>query len=119
MPLLYHGTPLLNQQDPTNDNTKWITQMPSTISAADILARTCHSFTPCQGSSKPHLNFHMADIISWLTVPFYQKVLWTAVIFLVCSQVPLYRLYSITSSDSSDPFYWMCVIQDTLMKLGI
>ncbi|KAF7291081.1 Protein transport protein Sec61 alpha [Mycena kentingensis (nom. inval.)] len=40
-------------------------------------------------------------------VPFNQKILWTAVtllIFLVCSQVPL---YGIMSSDSSDPLYWM------------
>ncbi|KAI0051623.1 SecY protein [Auriscalpium vulgare] len=56
-------------------------------------------------------------------VPFNQKVLWTAVtllIFLVCSQVPL---YGIMSSDSADPFYWMRVIlasnRGTLMELGI
>ncbi|KAF7308208.1 Protein transport protein Sec61 alpha [Mycena chlorophos] len=56
-------------------------------------------------------------------VPFQQKVLWTAVtllIFLVCSQVPL---YGIMSSDSSDPLYWMRVIlasnRGTLMELGI
>ncbi|KAI0055357.1 SecY protein [Artomyces pyxidatus] len=56
-------------------------------------------------------------------VPFNQKVLWTAVtllIFLVCSQVPL---YGIMSSDSSDPFYWMRVIlasnRGTLMELGV
>lgn len=56
-------------------------------------------------------------------VPFNQKVLWTAVtllIFLVCSQVPL---YGIMSSDSSDPLYWMRVIlasnRGTLMELGI
>ncbi|PPQ88811.1 hypothetical protein CVT25_010462, partial [Psilocybe cyanescens] len=44
-------------------------------------------------------------------VTFNQKVLWTAVtllIFLVCSQVPL---YGIMSSDSSDPLYWTRVIQ--------
>jgi protein transport protein SEC61 subunit alpha len=39
---------------------------------------------------------------------------------LVCSQVPL---YGITSSDSSDPLYWMRVIlasnRGTLMELGI
>ena len=62
-------------------------------------------------------------LISLLQVPFNQKVLWTAVtllIFLVCSQVPL---YGIMSSDSSDPFYWMRVIlasnRGTLMELGI
>lgn len=56
-------------------------------------------------------------------VPFNQKLLWTAVtllIFLVCSQVPL---YGIMSSDSSDPLYWMRVIlasnRGTLMELGI
>ncbi|KAF7293111.1 Protein transport protein Sec61 alpha [Mycena kentingensis (nom. inval.)] len=56
-------------------------------------------------------------------VPFNQKILWTAVtllIFLVCSQVPL---YGIMSSDSSDPLYWMRVIlasnRGTLMELGI
>ncbi|KAF7310035.1 Protein transport protein Sec61 alpha [Mycena indigotica] len=57
------------------------------------------------------------------TVPFQQKILWTSVtllIFLVCSQVPL---YGIMSSDSSDPLYWMRVIlasnRGTLMELGI
>ncbi|KAI9457540.1 SecY subunit domain-containing protein [Boletus coccyginus] len=56
-------------------------------------------------------------------VPFNQKLLWTAVtllIFLVCSQVPL---YGIMSSDSADPLYWMRVIlasnRGTLMELGI
>lgn len=58
-----------------------------------------------------------------MQVPFNQKVLWTAVtllIFLVCSQVPL---YGIMSSDSADPLYWMRVIlasnRGTLMELGI
>jgi len=56
-------------------------------------------------------------------VPFNQKILWTAVtllIFLVCSQVPL---YGIMSSDSSDPLLWLRVIlasnRGTLMELGI
>ncbi len=44
----------------------------------------------------------------------------TLLIFLVCSQVPL---YGIRSSKSSDPFYWMRVIlasnRGTLMELGI
>ncbi|KAI6143726.1 SecY subunit domain-containing protein [Pisolithus tinctorius] len=48
-----------------------------------------------------------------------RKVL-TLLIFLVCSQVPL---YGIMSSDSSDPLYWMRVIlasnRGTLMELGI
>lgn len=58
-----------------------------------------------------------------LQIPFNQKLLWTAVtllIFLVCSQVPL---YGIMSSDSSDPLYWLRVIlasnRGTLMELGI
>lgn len=56
-------------------------------------------------------------------VPFQQKVGWTAVtllIYLVCSQIPL---FGIVSSDSSDPLYWMRVIlasnRGTLMELGI
>ena len=44
----------------------------------------------------------------------------TLLIFLVCSQVPL---YGIRSSKSSDPFYWMRVIlasnRGSLMELGI
>jgi len=62
-------------------------------------------------------------VTPFLQVPFNQKLLWTAVtllIFLVCSQVPL---YGIMSSDSSDPLYWMRVIlasnRGTLMELGI
>lgn len=58
-----------------------------------------------------------------LQVPFQHKVLWTAttlLIFLVCSQVPL---YGIMSSDSSDPLYWLRAImasnRGTLMELGI
>mmetsp|Transcript_40074 Transcript_40074/g.98322 ORF Transcript_40074/g.98322 Transcript_40074/m.98322 type:complete len:487 (-) Transcript_40074:76-1536(-) len=57
------------------------------------------------------------------TVPFREKVLWTAItlfLFLVCCQIPL---YGIKSSNSSDPFYWMRVIlasnRGTLMELGI
>ncbi|WVR04926.1 protein transporter SEC61 subunit alpha [Kwoniella sp. DSM 27419] len=56
-------------------------------------------------------------------VIFNHKVLWTAttlLIFLVCSQVPL---YGIMSSDSSDPLYWLRAImasnRGTLMELGI
>lgn len=56
-------------------------------------------------------------------VPFKEKVLWTAItlfIYLVCCQIPL---YGITSSESSDPFYWLRVIlasnRGTLMELGI
>ncbi|GAA5875149.1 hypothetical protein JCM8115_003117 [Rhodotorula mucilaginosa] len=56
-------------------------------------------------------------------IPFNTKVGWTAItllVFLVCSQIPL---YGIVSSDSSDPLYWMRVIlasnRGTLMELGI
>jgi protein transport protein SEC61 subunit alpha len=56
-------------------------------------------------------------------VTFQHKILWTAtvlLIFLVCSQVPL---YGIMSSDSSDPLYWLRAImasnRGTLMELGI
>ena len=59
----------------------------------------------------------------FLQVTFNHKVLWTAttlLIFLVCSQVPL---YGIMSSDSSDPLYWLRAIlasnRGTLMELGI
>merc|ERR1712000_301238 len=57
------------------------------------------------------------------TVPFREKVLWTAItlfIFLVCCQIPL---YGIKSTESADPFYWMRVVlasnKGTLMELGI
>lgn len=66
------------------------------------------------------------NVFSWLTtvqVTFNTKVAWTAttlLIFLVCSQVPL---YGIMSSDSSDPLYWLRAIlasnRGTLMELGI
>lgn len=56
-------------------------------------------------------------------VPFKEKMLWTSLtllIFLVCSQIPL---YGIVSSGASDPLYWMRVIlasnRGTLMELGI
>lgn len=56
-------------------------------------------------------------------VTFNTKIAWTAttlLIFLVCSQVPL---YGIMSSDSSDPLYWLRAImasnRGTLMELGI
>jgi len=56
-------------------------------------------------------------------VPFREKVLYTAValfVFLVCSQLPLYGIYS---SAGSDPFYWARVImasnRGTCMELGI
>lgn len=49
--------------------------------------------------------------------------MWTAItlmIFLVCSQIPL---YGILSSDSSDPLFWLRVImasnRGTLMEYGI
>ena len=56
-------------------------------------------------------------------IPFREKLLWTIVtlfIFLVCCQIPL---YGVSTSKSSDPFYWMRVIlasnRGTLMELGI
>jgi len=56
-------------------------------------------------------------------VPFKEKMLWTTLallIFLVCSQIPL---YGIVNSDASDPLYWMRAIlasnRGTLMELGI
>merc|ERR1719158_1608729 len=56
-------------------------------------------------------------------IPFKEKLLWTSIslfVFLVCTQIPL---FGITTSKSSDPFYWMRVIlasnRGTLMELGI
>jgi protein transport protein SEC61 subunit alpha len=56
-------------------------------------------------------------------VPFREKVLWTIItlfIYLICSQIPLYGMFS---TGSADPFYWMRVIlasnRGTLMELGI
>lgn len=56
-------------------------------------------------------------------VPLKTKFIWTVVtllIFLVCSQVPL---YGIRAASDSDPFYWSRVImasnRGTLMELGI
>lgn len=77
--------------------------------------------TGTKGESPLRHCFHLtADI---LQVIFNHKVLWTAttlLIFLVCSQVPL---YGIMSSDSSDPLYWLRAIlasnRGTLMELGI
>ncbi|RKP15780.1 Sec61, alpha subunit 2 [Rozella allomycis CSF55] len=56
-------------------------------------------------------------------IQFKEKMLWTGatlILFLVCSQVPL---FGIMSSDSADPLYWMRLIlasnRGTLMELGI
>jgi len=56
-------------------------------------------------------------------IPFREKALWTVVtlfIFLVCCQIPI---YGVSTSKSSDPFYYMRVIlasnRGTLMELGI
>eukprot|EP00727_Mastigamoeba_balamuthi_P009017 m51a1_g4738 putative protein transporter sec61 subunit alpha isoform 2 (480) ;mRNA; f:368547-370743 len=56
-------------------------------------------------------------------IPFKEKLLWTVItlfIFLVCSQIPLYGIFS---SDESDPYYWMRAVMasshGTLMELGI
>jgi protein transport protein SEC61 subunit alpha len=54
---------------------------------------------------------------------FKEKVMWTIftlLMFLICSQMPL---YGIMSGSSADPFYWLRVIiasnRGTLMELGI
>jgi hypothetical protein len=86
-------------------------------------SNTSGSFiTGSQGMHNPHSTVS-TPLNRASQVPFNQKILWTAVtllIFLVCSQVPL---YGIMSSDSSDPLYWMRVIlasnRGTLMELGI
>jgi len=73
---------------------------------------------------KPYMSFlPEIEAPSKGKVQFKEKLLWTGVvliIFLVCSQVPL---FGIMSSDSADPFYWMRVIlasnRGTLMELGI
>jgi protein transport protein SEC61 subunit alpha len=56
-------------------------------------------------------------------IPFREKMLWTTVamiVFLVCSQIPLYGIGRIVGSD---PFYWMRAIlasnRGSLMELGI
>jgi len=56
-------------------------------------------------------------------IPFREKFLWTAstlILFLVCSQMPI---YGIERAASSDPFYWMRIIlasnRGSLMELGI
>ncbi|AWU76629.1 protein transporter SEC61 subunit alpha [Pichia kudriavzevii] len=56
-------------------------------------------------------------------VPFNQKMMWTGVtllIFLVMSEIPL---YGITSSESSDPLFWLRMMlasnRGTLMELGV
>ncbi len=56
-------------------------------------------------------------------VPFNQKLMWTGVtllIFLVMSEIPL---YGITSSESSDPLFWLRMMlasnRGTLMELGV
>eukprot|EP01017_Pseudomicrothorax_dubius_P049582 TRINITY_DN923_c0_g2_i1.p1 TRINITY_DN923_c0_g2~~TRINITY_DN923_c0_g2_i1.p1 ORF type:complete len:475 (-),score=149.47 TRINITY_DN923_c0_g2_i1:549-1973(-) len=56
-------------------------------------------------------------------VMFKDRVIWTAItllIYLICSQIPL---YGVVKNSGSDPFYWMRVIlasnRGTLMELGI
>ncbi|PON95832.1 SecY/SEC61-alpha family [Trema orientale] len=56
-------------------------------------------------------------------VPFRERVFYTGlslIIFLVCSQLPLYGIHSATGAD---PFYWMRAIlassRGTVMELGI
>lgn len=56
-------------------------------------------------------------------IQFQTKGIWTiiaVVIYMVCSQMPLYGIHH---SSDSDPFYWMRAIlasnRGTLMELGI
>ncbi|RHX97695.1 hypothetical protein DYB36_012326, partial [Aphanomyces astaci] len=56
-------------------------------------------------------------------IPFREKVVWTVVvllIFLVCSQLPL---YGVKNNSASDSLYWMRAIlasnRGTLMELGV
>ena len=56
-------------------------------------------------------------------IPFFDRIKWTVialVIFLVCSNLPL---YGVQTAETSDPFYWVRVIlasnRGTLMELGI
>jgi protein transport protein SEC61 subunit alpha len=56
-------------------------------------------------------------------IAFKNRAMWTVIvvlIYLVCSQIPL---YGIVSSDSADHFKWLRVIlasnRGTLMELGI
>lgn len=56
-------------------------------------------------------------------VPFRERLLWTCftlLVYLVCSQIPV---YGFKNAKSSDPFYWMRVVlaasnRGTLMELG-
>jgi protein transport protein SEC61 subunit alpha len=57
------------------------------------------------------------------SIPFREKVLWTTcalLIYMVCSNLPL---YGVQRARSSDPFYWMRVVlasnRGTLMELGV
>ncbi|CDK29957.1 unnamed protein product [Kuraishia capsulata CBS 1993] len=72
---------------------------------------------------KPFTPFLPEVIAPERKVPFNHKLMWTGVtllIFLVMSEIPL---YGITSSDSSDPLYWLRMMlasnRGTLMELGI
>jgi len=56
-------------------------------------------------------------------VSFKQRAIWTVIvtlIYLVCSQIPLYGIYK---QSGADPLYWLRVIlasnRGTLMELGI
>jgi len=61
--------------------------------------------------------------LTFLKQPIKTRLIWTGItllIFLICSQVPL---YGVQSASGSDPFYWMRHIlasnRGTLMELGI
>jgi protein transport protein SEC61 subunit alpha len=87
--------------------------LPILIASANV---SCVDLPPCLHRSL--FTTHYASQVTFNT-----KIAWTAttlLIFLVCSQVPL---YGIMSSDSSDPLYWLRAIlasnRGTLMELGI
>ena len=72
---------------------------------------------------RPFVQFLPEVVAPQKKVQFREKALWTVVtlvLFLVCSQIPL---FGIMSSESADPLYWMRVIlasnRGTLMELGI
>lgn len=72
---------------------------------------------------KPFLPFVPEVLPPLRKVPFRQRMMWTGVtllIFLVMSEIPL---YGIVSLDSSDPLFWLRMMlasnRGTLMELGI
>lgn len=67
------------------------------LSVSPVILRTTQRFTCLTPPPPPQ-------------IPFREKALWTIVtlfIFLVCCQIPI---YGVSTSKSSDPFYYMRVI---------